>query len=172
MLAILLFIPLFLIRYGLLYLLNKEALVRAAHFAPMQEKEKIAFVIYQLATIAIFTYSFFIKVKTDSTLYYLGISVYLLGVLLLILSISDFALRQDEGLNTSGLYKLSRNPLYIAYFIYFCGGAILTQSFILLLIVVIFQISTHWIILAEERCCLDNFKEKYREYMTKTRRYL
>ena len=38
----LLLIPFFLIRFGLLSFLNKQALPRAAHFAPMRGREKAA----------------------------------------------------------------------------------------------------------------------------------
>ena len=38
-------------------------------------------------------------------------------------------------------------------------------------LVIMFQISAHWIILSEERWCLDRFGEAYEEYMKKVRRY-
>ena len=34
-----------------------------------------------------------------------------------------------------------------------------------------FQGSAHWIILAEERWCLKNFGESYRQYMRRVHRY-
>ena len=49
--------------------------------------------------------------------------------------------------------------------------ALLTRSVLLLGLVVIFQISAHWIILAEERWCLDQFGEKYARYMSEVNRY-
>ena len=62
--------------------------------------------------------------------------------------------------------------MYVAYFICFLGMALLTQSLILLVVVVIFQISAHWIILAEERWCIDKFGVIYEEYMKNVRRYI
>ncbi len=44
----LLLIPFWLIRFGLLSMTDKKAAQRAAHFAPMYGKEKIAYWIYQL----------------------------------------------------------------------------------------------------------------------------
>ena len=41
--AIVLMIPLFLIRFGLLGLINKKALSRAAFFAPLEENEKAVY---------------------------------------------------------------------------------------------------------------------------------
>lgn len=72
----------------------------------------------------------------------------------------------------TGLYRLSRNPMYVAYFICFLGMALLTRSVLFLGLVAVFQISAHWVILAEERWCLEQFGERYRRYMGKVRRYI
>lgn len=77
-----------------------------------------------------------------------------------------------EGLNINGIYQFSRNPMYVAYFICFIGMSLLTQSLILLGIVIIFQVSAHWIILSEERWCIKRFGKSYEEYMKKVRRYI
>jgi len=49
--AAFLLIPLILIRYGLLFVLNKSALKRAAFFPPMIGSEKAALGIYQFSTL-------------------------------------------------------------------------------------------------------------------------
>lgn len=72
----------------------------------------------------------------------------------------------------NGLYRVSRNPMYISYFLYFLGCAILTNSWILLLFLIAFQTSSHWIILSEERWCIENFGDEYIKYMNKVRRYI
>ena len=75
-------------------------------------------------------------------------------------SVSSFAKPAKNGINLKGLYRISRNPMYVSYFIYFLGCVLLTQSLLLLAILVAFQISTHWIILSEERWCIKKFGEK------------
>ena len=50
--------------------------------------------------------------------------------------------------------------------------ALLTRSVLLFGLVAVFQISAHWVILAEERWCLEQFGERYRRYMGKVRRYI
>lgn len=62
--------------------------------------------------------------------------------------------------------------MYVGYFICFIGMSFLTQSLIIFLIVLIFQVSAHWIILSEERWCLEKFGNKYKEYTKKVRRYI
>ncbi|MEW9095325.1 MAG: methyltransferase [Clostridiaceae bacterium] len=165
-------IPLILIRFGLLSILDKEALKRAAFFAPPIGIEKAAYLFYQISNILIFVYLCFLKITTDSYWFYVGLVIYGLGVLLCLVSVSNFAKPAENGINLKGLYWISRNPMYVAYFIYFLGCVLLTQSLILLVILLVFQISAHWIILSEERWCIKKFGEEYINYMNKVRRYI
>lgn len=169
----LLLIPFFLIRFGLLYLLDRKALERAARFAPMAGRERIAYYLYQLSNAAILIYMFFLRIQpSPSPFFWAGIIVYLLGNVLLIASVINFARPSKSGLHKRGLYALSRNPMYLAYFLYFIGCVFLTRSFVLFGMVLLFQISAHRIILAEERWCLESFGTEYQQYMREVRRYI
>lgn len=159
--AFLLMIPFFLVRFGLLGLRNKEALARAAAFAPMQGAERVAYLFYQASNVLIFLYPFFLQVQTTPPSFWAGLALYLIGLAVLILSTLAFAKPGQNGLNTGGIYRLSRNPMYVAYFLYFLGCAVLTRSWLLLLFLLVFQTAAHFIILAEERWCLGRFGSEY-----------
>lgn len=169
--AFLTVVPLILIRFGLLSILGKEALKRAAFFAPLIGKEKMAYWFYQLSNILFFVCLCFHKITIDPYWFYIGLMIYGLGVLLCLVSVLNFAKPTENGINLKGLYRFSRNPMYVAYFIYFLGCVVLTQSLILLGILLVFQISAHWIILSEERWCIEKFGQEYMNYMKKVRRY-
>lgn len=168
----LLLVPFLLIRFGLLRILNKEGLKRAALFAPLVGKEKTAYWFYQISNIFIFLYPFFLTITAEPHWFYAGAVIYGLGILLCIASVSDFAKPAENGFNRNGLYRISRNPMYLAYFVYFLGCALLTQSLLLLAALAVFQISSHWIILSEERWCIREFGEEYKSYMNQVRRYI
>lgn len=169
----LLLIPFFLIRFGLLSFLNKDAVKRAAYFAPLSGKEITAYWVYQISNLAIFIYICFLTVRIRFFwIFCAGLFLYVTGLILCAVSIVNFAKPSDDGLNCNGLYRFSRNPMYVSYFIYFAGCALLTQSLLLFGIVLIFQISSHWIILSEEKWCIETFGEEYRQYMKKVRRYI
>jgi len=170
--AFFLVIPLFLIRYGLLLLVNREALPRAALYAPMVGKEKVAFVLYQITTILMILYLLLLKVQTDSNWFFLGIAIYLLGAILYSISIIHFAHPKAAGLNVNGLYRISRHPMYVSFFIYFLGCVFLTQSWVLAALLIVYQLSAHWIILSEERWCMGKFGNEYTKYRNRVRRYL
>ncbi len=170
--AFLIMIPIILIRYGLLNVINKEALKRASFFAPLVGKGKVAFWVYQITTAFILLYLLLLKIKTDSVWFYVGLIIYSLGLILYAVSIINYAKPKMNGINLNGLYQVSRNPMYVAYFIYFLGCVFLTRSWVLLALLISFQISAHWIILSEERWCIKEFGEEYIKYMNKVRRYI
>jgi protein-S-isoprenylcysteine O-methyltransferase Ste14 len=167
-----LIIPLILIRYLYLYILDKTALKRAAYIPLMIGKQKIAYWIYEFSSLFIIFTPCFLKIIVETSWFIFGLILYSIGVFLCFVSFTNFAKPTKNGINLNGLYKYSRNPIYVAYFIFFLGCSMITQSLLLLSILIIFQIATHFIILAEEKWCIEKFGEEYIHYMKKVRRYL
>lgn len=170
--SFILLVPFLFVRFAYMSHLRSDTVGRAAHFAPVKGKEQIAYIIYQITQAAIIIILCISSIHTNSWLFYAGMFLYLLGLAVCAVSIHDFAYPNSSGLNTGGIYRFSRNPMYVAYFIFFLGCAILIESRILIGSILLFQLSAHWIILAEERWCFDNFKDEYMDYCKRTRRYL
>lgn len=138
-----LLVPLLIIRFGLLATLDKGALKRAAHFPPIVGEEKSAYTVYQLANLFLFVYLFFLEIRKNNPLFGIGMVIYGLGTVICTVSTFNFARPGVNGIITSGLYRISRNPMYIGYFVYFLGCVLLTQSIALLIALIAFQISAH-----------------------------
>lgn len=169
----LLVIPFCGIRFLLPFILNKKAIQRAVHFAPVQGRERAAYHIYQLSNAGLLLYLFFLKIQSEHTWrFYTGLICYFSGLCLCDAAMTAFAFPDNKGLNTNGIYRFSQNPMYVGYFICFTGMSILTNSLMLFCIILMFQISAHWIILAEERECIQRSKEDYIRYMKRVRRYV
>ena len=86
-------IPIILIRFGLLGILDKKALKRAAFFPSLVGKEKTAYWFYQIANVLIFLYLFFLEIRMDYPLFYIGLAVYGFGIIVCIVSTFNFAKR-------------------------------------------------------------------------------
>lgn len=171
--GILLLAPFLLIRFGLLSRLSKDAVRRAAHYPAGFQEKPVVYWAYQLSTVGIFVCSCFLAVTLEPSLWFWGGAVvYGIGTLLCAASMVDFAAPGQGGLKRVGLYRFSRNPMYVSYFFCFAGCALLTRSLVLLGFVMVFQFSGHWLILAEEQWCLEQFGEEYRQYMREVRRYI
>jgi protein-S-isoprenylcysteine O-methyltransferase Ste14 len=163
--------PVLLIRYALPNLFDKDALKRLAYFPPLIGKEKWAFWVYQLTNAAMMLQLYFLEIKISIAGSGAGAVIYLVGLIGYGISVGQFSKPSRRGIITGGLYKRSRNPMYIAYFIIFVGCVVLTGSFSLLMLLFTFQISVHWLILAEERWCLETFGSRYQDYMDQVGRY-
>jgi len=169
--GIILVLPIILIRFFLLALLNKDAVKRAAFFPPTKGIEKIAYLVNILTTLLLLVVPFFLKIQLNGLLGFLGLGILTTGLVLYIIAIIQFAGPNITGLTTTGLYSISRNPMYVAFFFYFLGCCMLTSSWLLIIILIVFQISVHFLIISEERWCRDQFGETYAEYMEKVNRY-
>ena len=169
----LLLIPFFLIRFGLLSVLSQDAVIRAAHFPPAFRQQKGAYWIYQLSTGAILLRILLSRIYlTPLPLLYGGAVLYSMGLVLLAAAVIGFAAPLENGINRKGLYRLSRNPMYVSYFLFFLGCALLAHSPLLLLLLLPFQLTAHCLILAEERWCIQRFGRAYLQYMEQVGRYL
>lgn len=165
-------LPVLLVRFLLLSFLSKQALKRASYFPPVRGIEKSAYLVNVITTFLLFIIPFFLRINTKGLLSITGLFLFILGLILYIVSIIQFSKPGDNGVNASGLYGISRNPMYVAFFIYFSGCCLLTRSWLLLIVLLVFQFSVHFLIISEERWCKDQFGESYFEYIKKVRRYI
>jgi len=168
-----LLIPFILIRFVLLNLLSKSGIRRAAHVPQLAgQLEAFAIFMYQITNVSILIYMFFLQVNINGgAIFQAGACLYGMGLVLLFLAVVNFATPASSGINTNGLYRFSRNPMYVAYFFFFAGCALLTRSHILFILTVVFQATAHVLILAEERWCIETFGEEYLNYKKQVRRY-
>lgn len=101
-----------------------------------------------------------------------GLTLVILGFVHLGKSISVGLSRENTQLKTSGIYTVTRNPLYCGGFL-ICAGSCLhsihpTNLFLFFLTIVIH----HNIILKEEAFLEKRFGERWLEYKRRTPRYL
>lgn len=170
--GIIIVLPILVVRFLLTSLLNKEAVKRAAFFPPTQGAEKPAYIVNMVTTLMLMVVPFFLRIDFSGFMGITGLCLLIPSLIMYGVSIVQFARPDSAGLNTSGLYSISRNPMYVAFFFYFLGGCMLTRSWLLFAVLIVFQISVHFMILAEERWCKEKFGEPYEDYMKKVRRYM
>lgn len=169
--AIILIIPIIFLRYPFMGGISKEALHRAGFFPQTKGKEHAAYYIYQITTIFLLFYLGFENIQLKTTYNYIGLVLFIIGGLLYMKSIIDFSKPAKNGINLKGLYQYSRNPMYVSFFLYFLGCSLLIESIFYFIVLIIFQLSVHFLILSEERWCCKNFGQAYEKYIGRVRRY-
>jgi protein-S-isoprenylcysteine O-methyltransferase Ste14 len=167
-----LLLPLIAIRFGLMGLLDRQSLTRAAHFPRLLGAEQVAFRVYMPTNLLLIFYLPFLTIKLGTPWFYIGLLVYLAGVTLLTCTVIDFARPNPDGLLDHGVYRFSRHPMYLSYLVFYLGCGLMTASWLYLGILVLFQASTHWIAISEERWCVEQFGSDYAAYTRQVNRYM
>jgi len=103
----------------------------------------------------------------------IGVMLFTLGII----SLGTFSLRvglaqEDTALRTSGIYRLSRNPMLLGLYLMALGSALYVQNPINWILVIIALAVHHKIILAEENFLHERFGDQWIEYQNKVRRYI
>ena len=165
-------IPFILIRFSVAAWAGRLTAQRADFFPPLIGQEKKVLPLFLVFSYLVILYLPFLSIKVGTAWIYAGLPFYLLGLLILVLSLLDFSKTTREGFSREGLYKISRNPIYVAYFLIYIGMGVMTASWLYLLLALFRQVFEYWIILSEERWSFETFGEPYRLYCHQVRRYL
>lgn len=112
---------------------------------------------------------------------YLGIGLFLIGLVIMCICIFKFAVEGHGTLSpadptkqlvSSGLYRFSRNPMYVGVLIILAGEVIFFQSIALLLyLIIVFLLFNVFIIWVEEPRLRKDFGEQYTDYCGKVSRW-
>ena len=80
--------------------------------------------------------------------------------------------KEDTGLKVDGLFRLSRNPMYVGMYATIVASALYTLNPIVVLLGVFVIVIHHTIVLAEEEHMQKVFGRKYLDYCNRVRRYI
>jgi protein-S-isoprenylcysteine O-methyltransferase Ste14 len=139
---------------------------------PFDENEKRLYGISQLIFWASVIYSFFLPLKLGTVWFYVGLLVYLFGLLFTIVAGTNLDNTPMDKPATEGLFRISRNPVYLGTFLMFIGIGIACASWLFLLLMAVFIVLYDILIAPEERWCLEKYGTAYREYMNRTPKWI
>jgi len=137
-----------------------------------QKGEKKAYSIYMVVLLILLAYSIFIPLKLGTVWFYAGLTIYLVGLVMLLTGIINVAITPLGKPFTNGIYRFSRHPGYFSMFITFMGVSVASASWVFLLLSIVSMILQNSSAIAEERACLEIFGGEYQEYMNRTPRWI
>jgi len=139
---------------------------------PLNETEKKLNWIALLIVLAFAIYSIFLPLKLGTAWLYLGLFVYLFGIAFTFVAGTNLMNTPLDRPATKGLYRISRNPIYLGTFLILIGVGIAGASWLFLLLIAIFIVLFDMLIAPEERWCLEKYGDAYREYMNRTPKWI
>ena len=139
---------------------------------PYEKGEKRAYVIYMLVLLVLLAYSVFLPLKLGTLWFYVGLTTYLVGLVMFLTAIVNIATTPLGHPFTQGMYRYSRHPLYFSISITFVGVSVASASWVFLLLSVVIMILQTSPAIAEERGCLETYRDEYQEYLNRTPRWI
>ena len=158
--------------YGiLLKVFPKDVVARLYDKSGRGKRQKVFIYIGGLLSVFYFALIIFTPLKIGSTVFIIGIILFSLGLAGFIIALFNFKNTPPGQPVIRGLYRISRHPQQLMFFISFFGVCIAIGSWIALFIQIISSLFLHFRILAEEKACLEQYGDSYRAYMKRIPRY-
>ena len=117
-------------------------------------------------------YSIFLPLRLNTNLFYIGLIVFFIGILIFIGATYDFIVTKPNKIIITGVYKISRHPMYFATFVIALGVSIASFSWLFIVLSILMMFFFHKEALIEERYCLEMFGEEYKDYLQHTPRWI
>ena len=117
-------------------------------------------------------YSIFLPLQLGTIWFYIGLPIYLVGLIILVVATINFAAAPMDKPITKGLYRFSRHPLYLSLCVVYIGTGIAVSSWVLILMGLANVFCVQQESLVEEKYCLEKYCDAYREYMNRTPRWI
>jgi protein-S-isoprenylcysteine O-methyltransferase Ste14 len=143
-----------------------------AFTASFSKMQKNAFSSNQLIYFILVIYSIFVPLKLGTVWLYVGLPVFLIGLIPYIMLTVNFVTTPLDRPVATGIYRYSRHPSYVTMLPVLLGVGIASASWIFLLLSIVTQILHPLFVPAEEHFCLEKYGESYRQYMDRTPRWL
>jgi len=138
----------------------------------LEIKEKIASYILVFAMFFSFFYSIFLPLKLKTIWLIIGLIIYLAGMVLINLTMINFSTTPKDKPVTKGVYRYSRNPMFIGFFLVYGGIAIACVSWVYILLTILFILIVNYLSTSEEAMTLEHYGKAYEEYIKKTPKWI
>jgi protein-S-isoprenylcysteine O-methyltransferase Ste14 len=139
---------------------------------PTEDREKRNNFIAMLILFLLVGFSIFLPLKTATAWFYAGLAIWLAGLVIFLIAIVNVATTPMDQVFKKGIYRISRHPLYISMSACLCGVSVASASWIFLLLSVVYIVLLNSQAEAEERSCFEKYGDEYKEYMSRTPRWI
>ena len=149
-----------------------EASKRLVNFSFSSTRGKVLSAVMMVLFLLWLIYPFFLRIRVGTAAFYIGSGLLALGSVCSVISfINYFSTPLDQTIE-KGMYRISRNPIYVFTTLMFVGMALTLHSWVIGISLVMNLIMQHFIILEEEVYCENTYGDSYRMFKARVPRYL
>jgi len=117
-------------------------------------------------------YSVFLPLQLGTLWFYMGLFIFIIGSALIGIATFNFISAPVNQLITKGAYSFSRHPMYLAVFFICLGTGISSASWTFIFLSLIMALCFYQEALIEERYCLSRYGKVYKEYSSRSPRWI
>lgn len=146
---------------------------RMSQFPPFKKTAKIlAISTHAIIMPVVFVYSLFLPLKIGTAWLYAGLPIFFVALIISITTLFNIVSAPIDKPITTGVYKISRHPMYFSGFLMFIGVGISCASWVVLLLAVVWIVFWQIAVPAEERFLIEKYGDSYRDYMNRIPRWI
>ena len=116
---------------------------------------------------------------TRAWMWVVGTVAGVVGIAYLVMALSAMQTNWRAGIDTarqtglvqSGIYRFSRNPVFVGFALMYCGVLLILPNYLLVVLTGVALVLCHRQIVCEERYLAQRFGEEYEVYCCRTWRY-
>ena len=113
----------------------------------------------------------FHSLKIGQPIFWTGLALYLIGFAGFVSALHSFNITSAGEPVTGGLYKISRNPQWVALAVTLLGTSLMVGSWTVLVLLSVRIIMNHFRILGEEKALEEQYGQSYLDYKESVPRY-
>ena len=151
---------------------SKQGRKRLTTFSFISKKGRNLSFIVLLLYIAILVLPLFYAITENRVQFCIGMTFLIIGMVGVLVSYHNYFTTEINQLITKGLYRISRNPIYVFTVVLCVGIGVLCGMYAMVAILLLYLWVQHPIIKEEEVFCEKEYGDDYLEYKRKTPRYL
>lgn len=149
----------------------KEVRTRLYDRSRWSKQQKILTVVGKLFSLANIIFFILSPIRFNLPAFYIGAGLWLLGTAGLVIALINYGNTPLDIPVTRGIYKISRNPQIFSIWIIFFGNCFMIGSGLSLILLGVALVFLHTLVLAEEKACLEQYGDAYREFIKTVPRY-
>lgn len=157
---------------GYIAVFHRAATKRMADMTGYSRQEKVVAALASSAPHLFTLLTIFIPLSPNTVAIVIGTPFYAIGLIGFISAVVSYIKTPPDAVVVHGIYKLSRNPMYVAALLAYAGITVLTLNILLTIVLIIMIVFHHRMILSEESACAKRFGKQYEQYRDNTPRYL
>jgi len=158
------------------FFMSEEAKIRtkrAPQFVPFSRTEKIlAYSTHVVIMPFSIIYSIFLPLQIGTAWFYIGLVIFISALVMSLMTTISFATTPVDKPVTSGIYRISRHPIYFSGFLLNLSIGIVCASWVIMLCAILWIVFFHIVVPTEERFLIGQYGDAYREYMNRTPRWI